>query len=144
MSTSPRPTTCFRLDRARLAAWVIEAEDELSGLDVDDEDGPAAAVSSRFADARAAGAIDGPEDTVVNVYPVRAEGLIVAVREAELPAAMRWPMRQVATFGFEVEEVARHGDASFEGCCDALAELLDRAGRLLPELQALRTARPRR
>jgi hypothetical protein len=131
-------TASFHLDRAAFAAWVIREETELSGFDTDDEDGFAPAVSSRFADALAADAIRGPVDLVVNVYPVRADGLIVAVREALLPPALCRPLRQVATFGFEVDEIARRGDASFDACCGTLIELLSLADALLPHLDRLR------
>jgi len=38
---------------------------------------------------------------------------------------------------FDVDEVARFGDETFEACCGTLRELLRRADRLLPALAAI-------
>lgn len=132
----------FRLDPERFASQLIASGQEMFGIDSDDDRGFAAAVSTRFDDAKQAEAILGPEELEVMVYAINPHGLIVAVRERELPSDFRLPLRQLATFSFDATEVACYGDESFEECCAAINELLDRANDLLPSFMALRAAEP--
>jgi hypothetical protein len=99
------------------------------------EGGFAAAVATRFEDAQGAGAILAPPGVEAVVYPVGDE-LILAGRETEPPPTAKWPFRQVATLAFDPSEIARFGDESFEECCAALRELLQRIEALLPALAA--------
>jgi len=138
--TTPRPER-FHLDSGRLAAHVLAEEAALFGFDCRDDIWRATAVTERFADAQAAGAIRAPEDAAVHLYPVGPRALMVAVREVPAPADyVDWPCRQVATYAFDADEIAPPGDACFETCLDGLAELLERANALLPDLHAIRAA----
>lgn len=141
MSTiTPHPRS-FHLDAGRLAAHVLAEEATLFGFDCRDDIWRATAVTDRFADAQAAGAIRGPEDAAVHLYPVGPRALMLAVREVPAPADyVDWPCRQVATYSFDVDEIAPPGDACFEICLDGLAELLERADALLSDLYAIRAA----
>jgi hypothetical protein len=127
----------FRLYRDRLAADLIERGIEPWGFDNQHPGGFAAAVASRFAEARESGAILAPVGVKVFLYPLGSNALILALREAELPPAVGWPLRQVATVSFEVDEVACFGDESFGECCRGLEELLRRAESLMPALAAV-------
>jgi hypothetical protein len=140
MSTKARRPQFFHLDSPRLAAHVLAVEGALFGFDRG-EMPPASAVADRFYTAVAAGAIGGPPDARVIVHSLDARRLIVAVREFPAPAAhVDWPCRQVATYAFDADEIAPRGDASFESSLDGLAELLERANALLPDLDAIRAA----
>lgn len=138
--TTPGPER-FHLDAGRLAAHVLVGEAALFGFDCRDDLGRAAAVTGRFADAQAAGAIRAPEGAAVHLYPVGPRALMVAVREVPAPADyVDWPCRQVATYSFDADEIAPPGDTRFETCLDGLVELLERANALLPDLRAIRAA----
>jgi hypothetical protein len=131
----------FHLDPGRLAARVLATEGATFGFDRDDRIGRSAAVASRFADAQAAGAIRGPADARVVLYPLGPRALMVAVRESPAPADyVDWPCRQLATYAFDADEIAPPGDACFGTCLDGLGELLERANALLEDLDALRGA----
>lgn len=127
----------FRLDADRLARFSFERGDEVFGLDPWHEGGPAAAVASRFADALAARAVLAPPGVEPALYPVGCGSLVLAIRERRPPEGMGWPPRQVATFSFEVGEVACPADETFAECCKAIRELLRRAEALLPALAAM-------
>jgi hypothetical protein len=133
----------FRLDGGRLASHLIASGGERFGIDSDDERGFAAAVATRFADAKQAEAIRGPAELEVMVYAINPHGLIVALRERELPSERRLPLRQLATYSFDADEVACYGDERFEECCAAINELLDRANALLPSFLAMRAGERR-
>ena len=137
---APRLGERFRLDCGRLAGHLIASDGERFGIDSEDERGFAAAVATRFADAKQAGAIGGPAELEVMVYATNPHGLIVALRERELPNDRRLPLRQLATYSFDADEVACYGDERFEECCAAINELLDRANALLPSFTAMRAA----
>jgi hypothetical protein len=134
---TPKATGRFRLDRDRLAAHLIDRGIEPCGFDNHHEGGFAAAVADRFADAWTSGAILGPPEVTATLYPLDSDALILALRERELPPTVPWPLRQVATASFDVDEVACFGDESFGECCGALAELVRRAEVLLPALAAV-------
>ena len=127
----------FRLDPGRLAAYLIDGGIEPYGFGGQYEGGFAAAVVARFDDAWESGAILAPPGVTAVLYSLDPTTLILALRETELPPTLRWPLRQVATFSFEVDEIACFGDESFTECCSALQELLRRADALLPDLAAL-------
>jgi hypothetical protein len=127
----------FRLDADRLARFSFEPGDEVFGLDPWHEGGPAAAVASRFADALAAGAVLAPPGVEPALYPIGRGSLVLGIREHHLPEGAGWPLRQVATLPFEVEEVACPADETFAECCAAIRELLRRAEALLPGLAAM-------
>jgi hypothetical protein len=71
------------------------------------------------------------------VYALDPIAMIIAVRERHLPEGVKWPLRQLATFSFDVDEVACLGDERFSECCAAIRELVRRGNALLPELAAL-------
>jgi hypothetical protein len=144
MSTSTTTGTGrFWLDSARLAAHVIASEEELFGIDAEHEGGFAVAIADRFWQAADAGAIRRPEGLEVQLYVLRGECLLVAVREREggPPEA---PLRQVAGYALDASEVACRFDESFEECREAIAHLLEEANRLLPALAALQDGEVRR
>jgi hypothetical protein len=128
----------FRLDTSRFACGIIAVESELFGFDCREVDGIARSVTTRFMEAVRFGAILGPADAKMIVYPLGRRQLIVAVRESPiLPGRDGPPTRQVATCGFDADEIARPDDASFEACADGLIALVERANGLLPDLRAL-------
>ena len=127
----------FALDRERFAAASRDEFGELDGIDVDCEDGIGAALSERFHDARAAGAITGPQGVEVIVYGLE-DSLIVALREEEPPCGLPVALRQLATYSFEAKYVVDLEDRSFGEACEAIEELLQRASGLLPSYGALR------
>lgn len=129
----------FRLDSARFGAGLIDRGAEPCGFDNRHPGGFAVAVAARFADAWESGAILTPPGVTVSLYPLGFSALILALRENDLPRAVEWPLRQVSTVSFDVDEVACFGDESFEECCSTLRELLRRADRLLPALAAMRS-----
>jgi hypothetical protein len=130
-------STRLRLDSGRLAADLIGRGVEPCGFDNHHEGGFAAAVAARFADAWEAGAILAPPEVTAVLYPLGSRALILALRENQLPPTVRWPLRQVATVSFDVDEIACFGDESFGECCNALRELLRRAEALVPALAAM-------
>lgn len=141
MSVETRQPQRFHLDSGRLAAHVLASEGALFGFDCREGIWRASAVTVRFADSQAAGAIRGPEDAAVHLYPVGPRALMIAVREVPAPADyVEWPCRQLATYSFDADEISPPGDACFETCLDGLAELLERANSLLPDLDAIRAA----
>lgn len=140
MSLTVLSPTQFRLDRERFSKHLIDGHDERFGINSAHEEGFARAILDRFNDAGEAGAIHGPDDFEAMLYAPAIDSLLVAVRERTLPESLRWPLRQLASFSFETSEVAVFGDESFEECCAAIEELLDRANALLPSLAALREA----
>jgi hypothetical protein len=137
LQTTDQETRRFGFDADRLAKFLFERGEESFGIDPCDEDGLGRAIANRFNDAEEAGAIDGPVGVRVVLYPVAEECLIVTVRERKVPHEVPWPLRQVATFSFDPEEVACRGDETFAECCRAIRELLRRADALLPGLRAL-------
>lgn len=128
----------FRLDRVRFSRYLQDEFDELVGIEMDFEGGIAAAIESRFHDAREAGAILCPPGLEVIVYALD-DSLIVAVREVDLPADLPVRLRQLATFSFETKYVIDCTDQSFEEGCAAIEELLVRATSLLPSFEALQS-----
>ena len=144
MSTSTTTETeRFWLDSARFAARLIADEDELLGIDEEHEGGLAVAIARRARQAEDAGAILGPPDLEVVVYPIDGDVLIVAVREREVSAASV-RLRQVASYSLDAGDVACPLDHSFDECCAAIARLLEEANGLLPSLAALRDGEGRR
>lgn len=127
----------FAFNRERFAQATRKGFGELEGLEVSCEGGIAVALSRRFHDAIEAGAISGPAGVEVIVYAVE-DSVIVAVREGELPRNLSVPMRQLATYSFETKSVVDGQDGSFDEACEAIEELLRRAGELLPSFAALR------
>jgi hypothetical protein len=142
MSTSTATgTERFSLDSARFAAHLILSEEELLGIDEEHEGGLAVAIARRFRQAGEAEAIEGPSDLEVVVYAIHGDGLIVAVRErGDAKVAAAGPLRQIASYSLDAGEVASPLDHSFDGCCAAIAHLLEEATRLVPTLTALRSA----
>lgn len=138
-----RSATRFRLDPGRLAADLIGRGIEPCGFDSREEAGFAVAVAARFTQAWDSGAILAPPEVTPVLYPVGRGALILALRENDLPPSVPWPLRQISTVSFEVDEVACYGDESFGECCTALRELLRRADSLLPALRALAGAADR-
>lgn len=131
----------FALHRARLAAHLIAQDGPVFGFDtVGDETRPASAVVGRFYTAQAADAISSPPDAKMMVYPLSGRALIVTVREIPPAPHLSWPLRQMATHSFDVDEVAPPGATSFDSYYRGLAELLERANTLLPDLRELRGA----
>jgi hypothetical protein len=137
------PGRAFRLDSGRLAAHVVASEGELLGIDNEHEGGFAAAIADRFWQAADAGAIRCPDGIEVQLYVLRGDGLLVAVREREgrPPEA---PLRQVAGYALEARDVACPFDERFEESCEAIAHLLEEADGLLSALAALRDGEARR
>jgi hypothetical protein len=138
MSQTYRSSERFRLHTSRLAARILAAEAGLFGFDCSEDEGMARSITARFMEAVNAGAIIAPGDARMVVYPLGPRQLIVAVRESRiLPGRSGPPARQVATCGFDADEIARPGDATFDACADGLLELTERANDLLPYLRAL-------
>lgn len=127
----------FVLDRERFAAATREDFGELEGIDAYCEGGVALALTRRFGDARAAGAISCPTGIEAIVYGIE-DSLIVALREEELPIELPVPMRQLATISFETKNILDAADQSFEEACAAIEEMLARASALLPSFAALK------
>jgi hypothetical protein len=136
-----REATRFRLDSGRLAADLIERGVEPCGFDSRHQGGFAAAVAARFAEAWEAGAILAPPEVRAVLYRLDSSAMILALRETELPPTVRWPLRQVATVSFDVDEVACFGDESFGECCSAPARVA--AARRIAAASAGRDVRRR-
>ena len=136
-------TDRFRLDSARLAAHVIATEEEPFGIDNEHEGGFAAAIADRFWRAIDAGAVRSPRGVEVQLYVLRDDCLLVAVREREFRPSPA-PLRQVAGYSLEAAAVACPLDESFEECRAAIAHLLEEANGLLAALAALRDGEARR
>jgi hypothetical protein len=137
---TPTPTDCIRLDRDRFAAQLIDHGLDPGGFEIHHDCGFAAAVVERFEDAWGLGAILAPPEVTLTLYALGSDALILTLRERDLPPTVPWPLRQVATVSFDVDEVARFEDQSFDGCCRALEELTRRAEALLPALGAVRSS----
>jgi hypothetical protein len=131
----------FDFDADQLAKFLLERGDSSFGFDCDADGDFAAAVLSRFEDALEAGAIIGPPDTEVVMYAIGPDALVLAIRECELPEGLRWPLRQVATFGFDADEIACFGEDTYTECCSAMGELVKWPSLLLPGLRALTASR---
>lgn len=138
--SAPNPTRSFSLDSVCLAKHLLANEHGFFGFDCHDSSGRAPAAVARFYVAEAAGAIAGPPEARVHVYALNSRALIVAVRKVPPPAHLSWPLRQVATYQFDADEIAPPGDSSFKTCVAGLQELLARANVLLPDLRALEAA----
>jgi hypothetical protein len=109
----------------------------LFGTDNEHEAGFAAAIADRFWQAVDAGAIRCPDGIEVQLYVLRDDCLLVAVREREGgPPEAR--LRQVAGHALDAGAVACPFDETFEECREAIAHLLEEANGLLPALGALR------
>lgn len=130
----------FRFNESRFAKFLLERGDVVVGIESHHEGGFCAAVASRFRDAVEGGAIDGLPGVEPIIYAVRPDSLILAVRDASLPLGSEWPLAQVASHAFEVDEVACFGDETYTECCAAIRELVRRANRLLPPLAMLAAA----
>jgi hypothetical protein len=142
-ASTATPAERFWLDSGRLAAYIIDTEVELFGIDNDQEGGFASAIAARFWEAADAGAIRCPDGIEVQLYVLPRHSLLVAVREREgrPPAA---PLRQVAGYALDATAVACPFDETFEECREAIARLLEEANGLLPALAALRDGEARR
>lgn len=142
-ATTTTPAKRFWLDSGHLAAHVVASEDELFGIDNEHEGGFAAAIADRFWQAADAEAIRCPEGIEIQLYVLRDDCLLVAVREHDgrPPEA---PLRQVAGYALEARAVACPFDETFEECRQAIARLLEEANDLLPALAALRDGEARR
>jgi hypothetical protein len=127
----------FELDSVCLARHLLAQEHGVFGFDCHDSTGRAPAAVARFYVAEAAEAIRGPIDAKVHLYALNSRALIVGVRKVPPPAHLSWPLRQLATYQFDADEIAPPGDSSFKTCVAGLEELLARANALLPDLRAL-------
>jgi hypothetical protein len=130
----------FKLDAEPLAKLLFERTGDAFGFDQHHERGFAHAVRERFDDACDAGAILCPANIRVGLHALSPIALMVVVREREMPDTVKWPLRQLATVAFDVDEVGGYGDDSFAECCATIRELLRRADALLPALAMLGAA----
>lgn len=127
----------FSLDHPKFREHLEREYGEPAGLDTLPEDGGLpVALAQRLKDARDCDAIRGPQNTVVQAYPLD-DALLISVRERKDPPDV--PLRQIATHAFEVNHIARRRDESFDTCCAAIEEVLAHATQLLPLLRALQT-----